>query len=468
MVDGDDDDDEADVAVVAVAAGAVVGEDDAERPSGGRASCPPASNYTADRAAAAEPALLRQRPPVKLAFVPDVRDDCDGGAGYPAWPSAGLPEGPPLPRLLAPVACFLFYLRRRCVLDDQYGASLHRTSRTQRCGAAHLSGRPGRPSRDREQRAAVRLALLDTFDERQGNNLFLFSTGLRRCPYRRLEPARFLLLVTRAPLGRSPKIALLLLLLTQPRTHALYLLYRIQRRIFTLCGLYRCRGSRSRERYRSNHREKQETPSTRSYTPAAPWRALRATMRSLVARERTVRSHGIRSVTKLAERSRSAVNRRWSTDEQWSRETFLFSFLFSLSLLSQPTVDALCFLPHSDSSPIDRFAGRERARRFFHVANRETERQRERERAQSERDREKESATKAFIRRTNVPKEDDRESRSKSSHTSLRTSTIHEQWLSWPLQNNGAILRRTPARPTTATISFPHCTKERVDFSVLR
>lgn len=176
MVDGDDDDDEADVAVVAVAAGAVVGEDDAERPSGGRASCPPASNYTADRAAAAEPALLRQRPPVKLAFVPDVRDDCDGGAGYPAWPSAGLPEGPPLPRLLAPVACFLFYLRRRCVLDDQYGASLHRTSRTQRCGAAHLSGRPGRPSRDREQRAAVRLALLDTFDERQGNNLFPFST----------------------------------------------------------------------------------------------------------------------------------------------------------------------------------------------------------------------------------------------------------------------------------------------------
>lgn len=155
MVDGDDDDDEADVAVVAVAAGAVVGEDDAEKPSGGRASCPPASNYTADRAAAAEPALLRQRPPVKLAFVPDVRDDCDGGAGYPAWPSAGLPEGPPLPRLLAPVACFLFYLRRRCVLDDQYGASLHRTSRTQRCGAAHLSGRPGRPSRDREQRAAA-------------------------------------------------------------------------------------------------------------------------------------------------------------------------------------------------------------------------------------------------------------------------------------------------------------------------
>lgn len=176
--------------------------------------------------------------------------------------------------------------------------------------AVRLISRDGREDRLEIENNELLLALLDTFDERQGNNLFLFSTGVRRCRYRRLEPARFSLLVTRAPLGRSPKIALLLLLLTQPRTHALYLLYRIQRRIFTLCGLNRCWDSRARERYRCNHREKQETPSTRSYTPAAPWRALRATMRSLVARERTVRSHGIRSVTKLAERSRSAANRR--------------------------------------------------------------------------------------------------------------------------------------------------------------
>lgn len=103
------------------------------------------------------PASLRQRPRVKLAFVPDVRDDCDGGAGYPAWPSAGLPEGPPLPRLLAPVACF--YLRTRCVLD-LHVASLHRTNRTLRCGAAHFSGRPARPSRGRERPAFV---ILDSF-----------------------------------------------------------------------------------------------------------------------------------------------------------------------------------------------------------------------------------------------------------------------------------------------------------------
>ena len=191
-VDGDDDDDEAGVAVVAGAAGAVVGEYDAERRSGGRASCPPASNYTADRAAAAEPASLRQRPPVKLAFVPDVRDDCDGGAGYPAWPSAGLPEGPPLPRLLAPVACFLLYLRPRCcrcVLDDRRSvASLHRTSRTlSRCGAAHLSGRPARPSRDRER--TLFSPLLSAKREGSRTNLLLFRVALNR--------RRFLLLVTR-------------------------------------------------------------------------------------------------------------------------------------------------------------------------------------------------------------------------------------------------------------------------------
>lgn len=144
--------DEADVAVVAAAVGAVAGEDGVGRPFGGRESCPPASNYTVDRAAAAVPASSRQRPRVKLAFVPDVRDDCDGGAGYPAWPSAGLPEGPPLPRLLAPVACF--YLRARYVLDLDV-ASLHRTNRTLRCGAAHFSGRPARPSRGRERPAFV-------------------------------------------------------------------------------------------------------------------------------------------------------------------------------------------------------------------------------------------------------------------------------------------------------------------------
>lgn len=140
----DDDDDAAAGLVVALAVVAVVvvadavddDEDDAERPwpFGGRASCPLASNYTADRAAAAGPGSLGQQPLVVLAFVPGVRDDYDGGAGYPAWPSAGLPEGPPLPRLLAPVACF--YRRPRCV-PDHYTRSLHRWSRTLGYGAAH-------------------------------------------------------------------------------------------------------------------------------------------------------------------------------------------------------------------------------------------------------------------------------------------------------------------------------------------
>lgn len=150
VVDVVDDDDAAAVdavdvvvaAVVVVVAGVVVVVDDddvAGNLVGRMARHSSASDCMVDRATATGVAWLRfqrrrrrrhqrlrlrlRQPRVTLGSVPGVRGDYDGGycddddddgAGYPAWPSAGLPEGPPLSHILAPCCCYSLNYRRRC------------------------------------------------------------------------------------------------------------------------------------------------------------------------------------------------------------------------------------------------------------------------------------------------------------------------------------------------------------------
>jgi len=207
--DADDADDDADAAV----------ENQAGR---GRASHPPVSDCTVDRAAgAAGPAwplprrrqrrrrhhrrrrhprhrrrrlrLRLQRPRVALASVPGVRDGCcdgdcyddgggvddDDGAGYLAWPSAGLPEVPPLPPLLTPVACFCCYYRYSLLLSfvPRRDCRRHVTNR-RRCLRCLRRRRRRRRARS-PHRAADRDATAHLPPTRPGNLARDRSRGLR-------------------------------------------------------------------------------------------------------------------------------------------------------------------------------------------------------------------------------------------------------------------------------------------------